>query len=76
MACREAIPEDIDYLLHRLQEGSRVPSKFALDTSTATVEETLAEFVEKVEPIFERLRPSPNAASRDGEQGQLARLVT
>ena len=38
-------------MLYRLQEGSRVPGKFALDTSTATVEETLAEFVEKVDSL-------------------------
>ncbi len=44
---------DIDHVLERFQQefdGSSLRHKIVLDTSTATVGETLAEFVEKIEP--------------------------
>jgi hypothetical protein len=48
--------KDIDHVLKRFQEEydkSRIPNKFTLDTSSATVEETVAEFAEKIEPFLE-----------------------
>ena len=54
--------EDIELVLRRFEEEyekSRIRNKFTLDTSTATVEETLAEYIKKVEPFlteFDRLR--------------------
>ena len=48
--------EDIPLVLERFDEEyekSRIRHKFSLDTSTATVEETLAEFVRLVEPYLE-----------------------
>lgn len=45
--------QDIDLVLQRFEEAyhqSRIPRKLMLDTSTATVEETLAQFVERIEP--------------------------
>ena len=48
--------DDIAYVLGRFEEECKVSSirrkTAVLDTSTATVEETLAEFVEKVEPLL------------------------
>ena len=44
---------DIDHVLERFQQefdGSSLRHKIVLDTSTATVEESMAEFVEKIEP--------------------------
>ncbi len=55
-------PQDIEVVLRRFDEEYRrssIPKKFTLDTSTATIEETLAEFVTKVEPyltLTDRLR--------------------
>ena len=48
--------EDIPLVLQRFEEEyqkSRIRNKFTLDTSTATVEETLAEFARLVEPHLE-----------------------
>ena len=48
--------KDIEYVLQRFQEEygkSRIPNKFTLDSSTATVEETVAEFAERVEPFLQ-----------------------
>ena len=48
--------KDIEHVLQRFEEEyekSRIPNKFTLDTSTATVEETLAEFVERIDPFLE-----------------------
>ena len=47
--------KDIDHVLQRFQEEydkSRIPNKFTLDTSTATVEETVADYAEKIEPYL------------------------
>lgn len=48
------VPEqDIELVLRRFEEAyekSNLQHKFTLDTSTATVAETLAEFVEKIQP--------------------------
>jgi hypothetical protein len=55
-------PQDIALVLRRFDEEYRrssIPRKFTLDTSTATVEETLAEFVVKIQPyltLADRLR--------------------
>ena len=43
-------------MLKRFQEEyekSRIPNKFTLDSSIATVEETVAEFAERVEPFLQ-----------------------
>ncbi len=48
-------PHDIELVLRRFDEEYRrssIPKKFTLDTSTTTVEETLAEFVTKIEPYL------------------------
>ncbi len=45
--------EDIEYVLKRFEEEfgwSLMPKKLVLDTTHATLEETLAEFVEQIEP--------------------------
>lgn len=47
--------KDVEYVLQRFQEEYekfRIPNKLTLDTSTSTAEETLAEFVERVEPFL------------------------
>ena len=47
--------KDIEYVLQCFEEEyacSIIENKFTLDTSTATVEETLAEFVAKMEPYL------------------------
>ena len=55
-------PQDIELVLRRFDEEykrSSIPRKFTIDTSTATVEESLAEFVKKIEPYLtntDRLR--------------------
>jgi thymidylate kinase len=55
-------PEDIELVLRRFDEEykrSGIPRKFTIDTSNATVEESLAEFVRKIEPYLtntDRLR--------------------
>ena len=44
--------KDIEYVLQRFEEeyqGSLIRRKLTLDTTTATVEETLAEFAEQIE---------------------------
>ena len=46
--------KDIEYVLQRFEEefeASLIQKRIVLDTTTATVEETLAEFVEKYEPF-------------------------
>ena len=54
--------KDIEYVLHRFEEEyewSLMRRKFALDTTSATVEETLAQFVDQIEPLLspaDRLR--------------------
>jgi hypothetical protein len=48
-------PQDIELVLRRFQEEfnrSIIPRKITLDTSTATVEESLAEFIEKIQPYL------------------------
>ena len=55
-------PQDIELVLRRFDEEfkrSIIPQKIVLDTSTATVEETVAEFVTKIQPyltLTDRLR--------------------
>jgi hypothetical protein len=55
-------PQDIELVLRRFDEEfkrSIIPQKMVLDTSTATVEETVAEFVSKIQPYLtptDRLR--------------------
>lgn len=47
--------KDIEHVLHRFEEEfdkSLISNKFSIDTSTATVDESLAEFVEKIEPFL------------------------
>ena len=47
--------EDIEHVLARFEdevEASLLQKRMVLDTSTSTVEDTLAEFVEKHEPFF------------------------
>ena len=47
--------EDVEQVLARFEEefeASLIRKRIVLDTSTATVEETLAEFVEKYQPFF------------------------
>ena len=47
--------EDNDHVLERFAEeveASLIQKRIVLDTSSATVEETMAEFVEKYEPLF------------------------
>ena len=54
--------QDIEHVLRRFEEeyaGSTITNKFALDTSDATLEETLQQFLEKMEPFWtesDRLR--------------------
>ena len=54
--------KDIEYVLQRFEEehqASLIRRKFILDTTTATVEETLAEFADQIEPYLtdtDRLR--------------------
>jgi RNase adaptor protein for sRNA GlmZ degradation len=50
--------EDIGLVLQRFEEEykkSRLPNKFTLDTSTAAVSETLAEFKRGIEPFLTEL---------------------
>ena len=53
---------DVEYILGRFEEeyeASQIASKITLDTSDSTVENTVAEFVGKMEPYFtaaDRLR--------------------
>lgn len=54
--------EDIELVLTRFEEefkASEIPNKMVIDTTGSTVEESVAEFVEKAEPFFndrDRLR--------------------
>ena len=53
---------DVEYVLRRFEEecqASQIANKMTLDTGESTVESTVAEFVEKMEPYFtvaDRLR--------------------
>ena len=47
--------EDIDYITERFQtlyDQSIIKNKFEIDTSSATVKDSIAEFVSNVEPIL------------------------
>jgi hypothetical protein len=47
--------KDIGYVLQRFEEEhakSTIPNKFVIDTSTLTADETLKEFVQKIQPFF------------------------
>ena len=47
--------EDVEYILQRFEEeyeNSLIPNRFTIDTGNATVEESLAEFVEKIRPFL------------------------
>ena len=47
--------KDIEHVLEAFEEEyerSFIRRRFVLDTSTATIDETLAEFVEKYQPFF------------------------
>jgi hypothetical protein len=54
--------KDVEFVLKQFDElfsGSLIRRKFTLDTSTASIEETFAEFLKKMEPHFtliDRLR--------------------
>ena len=58
----KALAADIGHILAAFEEqyeSSLIRNKFALDTSEATVEQTLGQFVEQVEPFLadtDRLR--------------------
>ena len=46
---------DVEFVLQRFDEeyaASLIPNRFTLDTTSATVEETMAEFEEKIEPYL------------------------
>ena len=65
--------KDIEHVLQRFEEefgSSFIRVKFSLDTSTATVEESLAEFVESLEPHL------PDADRLKIMSRQLSRLST
>ena len=53
---RQVVREaDVEHVLNRFREEyelSTIPNRFTLDTTSATVEETLAESVEKIEPFL------------------------
>ena len=64
--------KDIEYVLRRFEEEyalSIIENKFTLDTSTATVEETMAEFVENMEPYLNDADRSRILARRSLEVG-------
>jgi hypothetical protein len=47
--------EDVEHVLARFEEefeASLIQKRIVLDTSSSTVEETLAEFVERYQPFF------------------------
>ena len=47
--------EDIDYILERFQtlyDQSIIKNKFEIDTSSATVEDSISEIISNVEPIL------------------------
>ena len=60
--------KDIDYVIQRFDEeyeASLITHKFTLDTSESTVEETLNEFLESMDPFFtetDKLRINSHAA--------------
>ena len=64
--------EDIEHILERFQyhySHSILRYRFELDTTTASVEETMAEFVEKIEPLIsdrDRLRMQARALLNPG----------
>ena len=64
--------KDIEYVLQRFEEeyqGSLIRRTFVLDTTAATVEETLAEFVEQIELYLtdaDRLRMLAHQALQQG----------
>ena len=64
--------KDIEHVLERFEEEAFAPllgGRITLDTSTATVEESLAEFAEKVQPLLtesDRSRMLMRQGSRDG----------
>jgi hypothetical protein len=64
--------KDIEYVLQRFEEefqGTLIRRTFVLDTTTATVEETLAEFVEQIELYLtdaDRLRMLAHQALQQG----------
>jgi hypothetical protein len=65
--------KDVELVLQRFEEEyerSVIKNKFSIDTSTATVKECLAEFVEKIEPLLtaaDRRRILVGRARRRGE---------
>ncbi len=65
--------KDIEYVLEKFEdqyERSLIMSKFTVDTSTATVEESLSEFVSKYEPLLtdaDRTRILVHKARQKGE---------
>ena len=69
--------EDVEQVLRRFEEEyerSLINNKFTIDTSTATVEECVAEFLEKYEPfvtVSDRTRILVHAARQRGEWLQI-----
>ena len=71
--------DDVEYILRRFEEeyqASQIANKMTLDTSDSTVESTVAEFVEKMEPYFtvadrleDGLTPPALDAAIPGEPG-------
>ena len=46
---------DVEYVLDRFEEefrNSLISNRFALDTSTATINETMVQFIEKAVPLL------------------------
>ena len=66
--------QDIEHVLQRFEEEyeqSLLDRKFVLDTTTATVEETLAEFVARIDPFLsqsDRLRMMTHQALQQNEE--------
>jgi len=65
--------KDIDFVLREFEkeyERTLIKNKFAIDTSTATAEESFAEFLQKYEPFFsdsDRITILTNKARERGE---------
>ena len=65
--------KDVEFVLQRFEEEydrSLIKNKFAIDTSAATVEQCLAEFVENMEPLLtdaDRTRILVHKAKQKGE---------
>ena len=60
--------KDIEYVLGRFEDEYNKPlirNKFALDTSTATVDETLAEFALAIKPHLTEADPAKMIAHRN-----------